>query len=620
MLNQKNDKTNRENLFKIASSYYNLYKGEELKKASLSILQRSKEEKDTLYQAKAFNFLGKYKSDLGQKDSAFYYFVKSEKLFKKAKDSLDLGYNYINKAFVQLYENDFSGCEFSSIQALNYLKNYGEKQKKYDAYNLIGISSNELKNYENSLLYHNKALYISEQNKLNPKFHLTANSLNNIGVVFQNIGKNNDAIKSFQKALTEKNLLNEYPVLYATLIDNFAYSKFKNHEFENLPYFFNKALKIRDSLNISSGIVASKIHLSEYYSYFKDTIKSTRYAYEALNLAKKTHVSGDVLGALNQVSLVDHKNAAIFSKEYIRINDSIQQVERKSQEKFARLQLETDEIIQEKDELQVKNRNLLLLFIGSSILFSLMYVIRHQRAKNRELLYKQAQQKANEDIYNLMISQQNKIDLERVKEKKRIAQDLHDGVLGRMFGTRLNLDTLNSRDDEEEKKSRLNFLSELKNIEQDIREISHDLNREKFVLINNFVAIVNNLLEEQSTSFPSKVVSTIDRKINWGDIANATKINLYRMLQESLQNVNKYASAKNIKVDIKKIEENIILSVADDGVGFIVTKKNKGIGLQNMISRTNECHGIFDIQSEKNKGTTITITIPTEIKTTPTHT
>ena len=88
MLNQKNDKTNRENLFKIASSYYNLYKGEELKKASLSILQRSKEEKDTLYQAKAFNFLGKYKSDLGQKDSAFYYFVKSEKLFKKAKDQL----------------------------------------------------------------------------------------------------------------------------------------------------------------------------------------------------------------------------------------------------------------------------------------------------------------------------------------------------------------------------------------------------------------------------------------------------------------------------------------------------------------------------------------------------
>jgi hypothetical protein len=44
---------------------------------------------------------------------------------------------------------------------------------------------------------------------------------------------------------------------------------------------------------------------------------------------------------------------------------------------------------------------------------------------------------------------------------------------------------------------RSGYLSELKNIEQDIREISHDLNRKKSELINNFVAIVDNLFEEQ---------------------------------------------------------------------------------------------------------------------------
>jgi uncharacterized protein YaaN involved in tellurite resistance len=45
------------------------------------------------------------------------------------------------------------------------------------------------------------------------------------------------------------------------------------------------------------------------------------------------------------------------------------------------------------------------------------------------------------------------------------------------------------------------YLSELKNIEQDIREISHDLNRKKSELINNFVAIVDNLFEEQRKTF-----------------------------------------------------------------------------------------------------------------------
>lgn len=74
-------------------------------------------------------------------------------------------------------------------------------------------------------------------------------------------------------------------------------------------------------------------------------------------------------------------------------------------------------------------------------------------------------------------------------------------MLGRLFGARLNLDSLNRFNDEDSVNSRFNYLAELKNIEQDIREISHDLNREKYVLINNFVAIVSNLLEEQANSF-----------------------------------------------------------------------------------------------------------------------
>ena len=83
-----------------------------------------------------------------------------------------------------------------------------------------------------------------------------------------------------------------------------------------------------------------------------------------------------------------------------------------------------------------------------------------------------------------MISQQSTIETGRVKEKKRVAQELHDGVLGRMFGLRINLDSLNKFDDSTAVEKRNNYLLELKNIEQDIREISHDLSREKSELIN----------------------------------------------------------------------------------------------------------------------------------------
>ncbi|WP_162126915.1 sensor histidine kinase [Flavobacterium phycosphaerae] len=351
-------------------------------------------------------------------------------------------------------------------------------------------------------------------------------------------------------------------------------------------------------MNLSTGII-NKIHLSEYFSQKNDTTKAIQYSTDALKQAKSLSSSGDVLAALKQLSLIDKKKSSFYYSEYIKLNDSIQQSDRITKDKFARIAYETDEIIQEKDSLAEKNRQLLYFFVVSFIVVVLLFVVRAQRARTRELLYKQAQQKANEDIYNLMMSQQAIIDESRNKEKKRLAQDLHDGVLGRMFGLRLNLDSLNHNNDEDAIKRRFELLNELKTIEQDIREISHDLNREKQVLINNFVSIVHNLLEEQKTSHEANVVYTIDNDVEWDKVGNNIKINMYRILQEGLQNINKYANAKNINVEVKGDKENVYLKIQDDGVGFDVNRKSKGIGMQNMISRTHDCQGIIDITSKK---------------------
>ncbi len=278
--------------------------------------------------------------------------------------------------------------------------------------------------------------------------------------------------------------------------------------------------------------------------------------------------------------------------------------------KFTRIEYETDEIKSENNELAQQNRNLVYLFSGLGILGLLIFKIKSQKAKNRELLFKQQQQVANEEIYNLMISQQNTIEISRVEEKKRVAHELHDGVLGRMFGVRMNLDGLNKQQDESAMLQRINYLAELKNIEQDIREISHDLNREKSELINNFVAIVNNLFEEQKKTYNSKFIVNIDTSIRWEMVSNAVKINLYRIIQEILQNTNKYAEALKINVDLKKEENHLVLKISDDGNGFNVKTAKKGIGLQNILFRTNECEGVVDIKSAKLQGTIVTVTLP----------
>jgi signal transduction histidine kinase len=121
---------------------------------------------------------------------------------------------------------------------------------------------------------------------------------------------------------------------------------------------------------------------------------------------------------------------------------------------------------------------------------------------------------------------------------------------------------------------------------------------------------VENLFEDQKKTFKSKFISSIDSSIKWESMSNAIKINLYRIIQESLQNTNKYANANSIKIEFKKEIDNLLLRISDDGIGFNVNKAKKGIGLQNMLSRINECEGTFEIKSKKGEGTIIIVTIP----------
>lgn len=597
-------------LINVSENYKSLGENEKFIESLEFVKKNSIYSKDTLSLSKYYNIKANYFIDNVYNDSAYVYLIKAEKNLIKIKDSTLLSKNYLDKAYVQLSIGDFSGCEQSSILSLRYLKANGV-QEQYFAYNYIGISSSELKDYNNSINYHKKAYDIANKLNLKSSFHHKSVSLNNIGVVYQNQKNHQEAIKNFQLALEEKKLKQDNPELYTKLLDNLAYSKFEENKLSEAYKLYWKSYKITDSLNLPTGIV-NKIHLSEYYLKINDTIKSLAFAQKALIQSKSINSKADILASLKQLSLIDKNKSSVYYDEYIKISDSLQDTERKSKDKFARIAFETDEIIQQKDILEDKNRSLLYTFIGVLFLLSLLFVVRAQRARTKELMFKQAQQRANEEIYNLLMAQQDIIDQSREIEKRKIARDLHDGILSRMFGARLNLDSINHLEDPESVKKRLEHLNELKEIEQDIREISHDLSREKQDLINNFVSITTNLFEEQSLTHPAKLTYFMDSSIKWDLVKNNIKINVFRILQESLQNINKYAKANNIHVEFRKENSELYITVTDDGIGFDIAKKSKGIGMQNMISRAIDCNGKLDISSNKENGTKITLTIPLE--------
>jgi signal transduction histidine kinase len=610
----KNSSKNRDTLYNIAYRYYSIKDWNRFNSASYSLIKRSLEAKDSLNLIKIYRYKAGYFKNTQVFDSSFYYYLKGEKLSVEMKDNVNLANILLNKGIVQYAINEYLGAELSLSKAYYIFKETDDKNKIYGTLNQLGLVYNELKEYERAADCHLKALATVKEFNLQSEEHQEAVCYNNLGYLYIKQKDYKKAGENFELGLKDKTILDDDPELYSSLIDNLAYCRMQLNDDNQLPKLFFDALEVRKKLDNYTVVVGSYIHLSEFYQKKKDNLSAIRFSDEALRVARESKIPINIILALKQASVVDDKNSVKYSSDYVRISDSLQIEERNSKDRFARIQLETDELRQENFNLEEKNRNILNYFFGTVVFIGVLFFIRTQRSRARLLALKQAQQQANEEIYRLIISHQNQLELGKDLEKKRLSKELHDGVLGRLFGLRLSLDGLNSFDDEQAKKERLEYLNELQLIEQDLREISHELNRETSLLINNFVAIINSLIEQQAKVNNANIKVVIGKNIDWDKISNIIKINLYRILQEALQNINKHAGAKNVLVHFRKdTEENLLFNIEDDGKGFDTNiKKNKGIGTKNMVSRVHQCNGSIDIKSEIGKGSKIIIIFPLE--------
>jgi signal transduction histidine kinase len=169
---------------------------------------------------------------------------------------------------------------------------------------------------------------------------------------------------------------------------------------------------------------------------------------------------------------------------------------------------------------------------------------------------------------------------------------------------------LNKKQDPETIKKCLTFIDDIQNIEKEIRQVAHDLDQDLFSGSKSFNLLLETLFDEFRTVSGSRLFSEIDTAVDWERTETPLRMNIYRILQEALQNCNKYAQAKNIYVTMTREDQMLRIIVHDDGIGFDMKKVKKGIGLKNMSERVKSLFGKLDIRTKKGEGTIINILLP----------
>lgn len=608
------DTTRLKSNWNLSRLYLNYDKDSSFGKINQSNLKLAQKLKDTLYIGYTYQNLGYYFTTQTQNDSAYYYYNNAVKIYDRTGDIQNKGETLFTMANIQETERDYIGSEKNAIDALKLIKSLPKTENNldytYELLNLLAVISARLGNYDEAIDNQNKAIETVKGLKNNLYYLLS--SRNNISFYLLQKGEYTEALNISNQLLEYENLLELDPTLYVIVKGNVALAKLKldRRNTDAAEGIFLEAYKISDSLNDKTGILAVGNDMSDFYLSQNKKDLAKFYTSKTLKVAREVNSTKEILRSLKLLSEIEEgESGKQYLYEHINLNDSLLRSERAIRNKFARIDFETDQIIAEKEQISKERLLFLSISIGLLIGLTLVYIIITQRSKNRKLKFIQQQQETNEEIYNLMLVQQDKIEEGRTQEKKRISEELHDGILGRLFGTRLSLDSLNIVHTDEAVKTRGNYINELKTIETEIRKISHDLNSD-FVAGSSFIDIIKTLIETQTKAYQLEYTFNEDHSIDWEDIPNKTKIHIYRMLQEAMQNIYKHANANHIKISFQLKNNVILIAIEDDGCGFNVNKARKGIGLKNINSRVNEVGGKAEIISEIDIGTNIKITIP----------
>ncbi|MEO9572367.1 MAG: ATP-binding protein [Polaribacter sp.] len=564
--------------------------------SSSKLLKHFQLKKDSFSLAKAYHLEAlnhKIKNNL---DSTFYYYQKSKDIFIGLKDSTEIGRRLLSMAILQVKELDFLGCETTTIEGLKYIEPTKAYRTLISLYQTLGNALGHLERPKEARDYYIKAKKITKFNPVKHRREINyLNLLNNIGVTFKDEGNFKKASSLYKEGLSFDSLEIKYPKQYQNLLGNLSSLYFRQGKTKKAIEGYKTVLKSRvKSKNLFAQSVSHSL-LAEAYLKNKQYVLAKKHANKGLELGKKTRNNEQVLECLQFLSQVTKgETSKKYLEAYIKLNDSLFTRERSLKNQFAKVRYETEKKDKENANLKLENqqKELLLerekqqksigwLIAGAGIMFIGLgtTVVLNRRKK--------------------LLFESKLLQIEaREKERQQIAKSLHDEVAGdiRMLYKKL------------EKNNLVDESKELDRVKENVRSLSHQLSSVSFDEVSFKNQIINLVSDYFDADFMIRIKDI--NSVQWKEINKSIKRTLFLSIRESLQNIDKYADASKVILSFNESKKILFLTINDNGKGFDINSKKKGIGLKNMKERVEEINGVFSVDSQKEKGTTLNIEIP----------
>lgn len=542
-------------------------------------------------------------------DSALTFSQKAIDIYTLANDYYGVASIYNLRGLLQEKIGDYSEAIHNYQQSLEFAAKTDNLYGQSNPLHNIGLIYHKTEDYKASLAYFEKALAIRE--KIGDSV-LIAQSFQSIGMTQAYLGDTSKAINFQHRAITffkAKNDLYDLALSYTNLGDLYTGLQ----KYDSAEWLLKESVRLNTEIDNAEGKVKALINLSSVALQRKQFKQAEALARQAIEMCRSYNLNPELKLALINLTdafagLGDYKEAFTAQTELVKLSNTLL-----NDEKVQQLaQLETRYQVKEKEQQIVLQQTALertYLIIGALViivgLLLIIFLLARSRFRRKQQLAEHEKELAIRETFidATIQSQEN--------ERKRFAQDLHDGMGQLISSLRLMVNQLDKTSSTTEKLSIAERSEDiLNNMHTEIRSIAFNLMPQTLIQHGLVPALQEMALRLNQTGKIQVSVQAYDMP---NRLPEVIEISIYRIIQEWINNVIKYAQATTINVQLVNHEEELDITLEDNGKGFDISvlENSQGNGWRNMNSRIKLIKGELHIDSHPQRnGSTLMLRLP----------